>query len=59
MKRKDRVCKNNKQTISAGKNTYQPTPFMTAESRVIDGKVEYVEIPINWALAAKGRDDGN
>lgn len=35
------------------KPTIIPTPFMTAEQRVIDGKIQYVEIPMDWGKLCK------
>lgn len=36
------------------KEIYKPTPFMSADSWVIDGEIVYMEIPIDWGKVARG-----
>lgn len=38
------------------KDIYQPTPFMTSDSWVIDGEVVYMEIPIDWGKITGGKE---
>lgn len=35
------------------KEIYKPTPFMTADTWVINDEIVYVEIPIDWAKVVK------
>lgn len=35
------------------KEIYKPTPFMTADTWVINGEIVYVEISIDWAKVVK------
>lgn len=56
--------KKGKETAKSRKNSVkgmgmQVTPFMAAERWYINGKLEYMEIPIDWGKAVRGMGDGN
>lgn len=57
MKKGKEIAKSRKNSVNG--MGMQVTPFMAAERWYVNGKLEYMEIPIDWEKAVRGMGNGN